>query len=430
LLGNPIRWVKLPTLHPRSLGTSAEVVSRRCRVSWQHIATLPEERATVNNDPLTAARSLSPTILRLRHETESRRRLPEPIVEGLRETRLCRLAVAEGLQGLATPTPAALAAYEALAYAEPSVSWIVWNNALPCLLGRYLDPAARGEIFRDPQWLYACSTRPTGRAVVDRAGYRVEGRWSLVSGCELAEWILLLCVVEENGAPRMVQPNVPETRFLFVRRGDYEILDTWHVGGLRGTGSHDVVVKGRHVPRARTLSPGDPSTLEGPLGRTPIICVMDAGYGAQALGVGQRAVDTLVEITKTKVAADSGQALRDQPAVLEAITRHNAALDAARSYLRSRVDELWQIARSSAPSLDAIAAVWAAGHHAADAGKAAVEAMYAAGGTSSLYNDCPLERAHRDMHAMLRHIVVQPFWLADAGRVKLGVTPTHPLFAL
>ncbi len=260
----------------------------------------------MNNDALTAARALVPTILRLRHETETQRRLPEAIVAGLREARLCRVAVAEALQGLEMAAPAALAVYEALAYAEASVGWIVWNNALPCFLSRYLEPAARREIFRDPTWLYAGSTRPTGRAAVDGDGYRIDGRWSLVSGCELAEWLLMLCVVEENGVPRMAAPQVPETRFVFVRRGHYEIVDTWQVGGLRGTGSHDVVVKGQRVPAAHTLSPANGSTLEGPLGRMPIICVMDAGYGAQALGVGQRAVDTLVELTKTKVAAELG----------------------------------------------------------------------------------------------------------------------------
>jgi indole-3-acetate monooxygenase len=55
--------------------------------------------------------------------------------------------------------------------------------------------------------------------------------------------------------------------------------------------------------------------------------------------------------------------------------------------------------------------------------------MYAAGGASSLYTSCPLERAHRDIHAMSRHMVAQAFWLENAGRVKLGMSPTHPLFA-
>ena len=246
-------------------------------------------------------------------------------------------------------------------------------------------------------------------------------------GCELAEWLMLLCVVEENGKTRMVSAKEPETRFVFERRGSFEILDTWHVGGLRGTGSHDVVVKGVHVPRSHTLSPAEPSTLAAPLGRIPIICSMAAGYGAQALGIGQCAVDTLVELSKTKVSPDSGTAIGERPELLEAIVRQEAALDAARIYLRSRVEALWRAVASGAPAkLDGISAVWAAGLHAADAGLAAVQTMYAAGGATSLYTDCPLERAHRDIHAMLRHIVAQPFWLWDAGRVKVGANPDAP----
>jgi hypothetical protein len=34
------------------------------------------------------------------------------------------------------------------------------------------------------------------------------------------------------------------------------------------------------------------------------------------------------------------------------------------------------------------------------------------------------------MHAMRRHIVGQALWLEDAGRVKLGAAPTHPLYAV
>ena len=161
----------------------------------------------MKTDALAAARELAPTILRSRNQTEVDRRLAEPIVERLRDARLCRMALGEEIDGLEASTSAMLDVYEALAYAEASVAWIVWNNALPCFLSRYLDPKTRREIFRDPRWLYASSTRPTGKAVVDGKGYRIDGRWSLVSGCELAEWILLLCVVEENGKPRMLAPN-------------------------------------------------------------------------------------------------------------------------------------------------------------------------------------------------------------------------------
>jgi alkylation response protein AidB-like acyl-CoA dehydrogenase len=385
----------------------------------------------MENDAITAARELAPLITRLRHETEANRLIAPPVVDRLRATRLGRLSVARELAGLELPTAAGLEVYEELAAAEASVAWIVWNNSLPCFLGRYLDRAARAEIFADPDWLYAISTRPTGRAVVAGDGYRIEGRWALVSGCELAEWIALLCVVVEDGQPRMIAPGVPETRFLFVRRGDYEILDTWRVGGLRGTGSHDVVVGGRPVSRERTFAPGDPSTLDGPLGRIPIIATMAAGYAAQMLGVARTAVDTLFELAKTKITPVPTPDPRDRPALQVAIAIRPAALEAARSHLRSRTRRLWDTAAGgAAPTIEAISDLWTAAHHAVWVARDAVDAMYEAGGTSSLYVDCPLERAHRDVHAMLRHLVGQPSWLEDAGRVRLGMAPQHPLYAI
>jgi hypothetical protein len=30
----------------------------------------------------------------------------------------------------------------------------------------------------------------------------------------------------------------------------------------------------------------------------------------------------------------------------------------------------------------------------------------------------------------MQHITLQPFWLEQAGRVGLGLEPTHPLFRL
>ena len=56
--------------------------------------------------------------------------------------------------------------------------------------------------------------------------------------------------------------------------------------------------------------------------------------------------------------------------------------------------------------------------------------MYAAAGTSSLYVDHPIERAHRDIYAVMQHVILQPLWLEEAGRVKLGLEPENPLFGI
>ena len=291
----------------------------------------------MQGEALEAARRLLPQITQLRDTTESQRRIADPLVDALRKARLCRGAVPAALGGLELGGIEALEIYELLARAEASVAWIVWNNALPCFFARFFRPETRAEIFARSEWLYASSTRPSGRATITGDAYRVNGRWALVSGCELAEWLALRCTIEEDGAPRMLRPNVPETRFVWLHRSDVEILDTWHTGGLRGTGSHDVTVKDKLVPQRHTLSPVDGSTLAGTIGRVPIIGNMAAGYGAQLLGMGEASIAALVELTASKPVVDPGPALGERPVVLAAIAEHRTRLAAAREHLHGSV---------------------------------------------------------------------------------------------
>ena len=384
----------------------------------------------METESLATARSLLPLIRNLRDETESGRKIAPGIVDALRAARLCRIAVPRELDGLALSPLEALNIYELLAGAEASVAWIVWNNTLPCFFGRFLTPAVRAEVFGNRNWLFAGSTRPSGRAAVAGDDFRVNGRWSLVSGCEISEWLALRCVVEENGQPRMLQPNAPETRMIWVRRADVQILDTWHTGGLRGTGSHDIVIRDKLVPRRFTSSPLDGSSLEGTLGRVPIVCNMSAGFAAQLLGMGAAAVDSFIALAANKPVVDPGPALGERPTVLAAIASHRASLAAARARLHDCVAGLWSAAEQGSASLNDIAEVYGAAHHAMAEGRAAINAMYALGGASSLYTSSPLERAHRDMHAMAAHVIAQPMWLEDTGRVLTGGKPTNPLFAI
>src|SRR5262245_47080344 len=194
------------------------------------------------NEIVTVAESLLPLIRELRHTTENDRRIADPIVQALRKNGLCRMLLDN--RGRPQHTPEEwLRVLEILAGAEASVSWFVWNNTLPCLWARFLDDPGRARVFGDSRRLFAGSTRPTGRAVPAQDGFRLSGRWSLVSGCELADYLHLLSLVYEDGAPCMLAPGQPDLRGFFVPRGHYTILDTWYVGGLRGSGSHDIVVE-------------------------------------------------------------------------------------------------------------------------------------------------------------------------------------------
>jgi alkylation response protein AidB-like acyl-CoA dehydrogenase len=380
---------------------------------------------------LAAASNLRGLILENRHETESNRQVAEPVIQALVTSGLGRLALPVENGGLSVPPADALAIFETLAEAEASVAWIAWNSSLPCWFARFLAEDVRKEVFGDSDALYACSTRPSGRATKNGDSYTVNGRWSLVSGCMHAAWIPVMCMVEEDGEVQMLAPNAPHMRLLFVPREEHEILDTWHVGGLRGTGSHDSVLKDSSVPEPRSFAMGDPSLMDSPMGRMPIFGTMSAGCAAICLGITKSSLQALLDLGTEKAPIDGGPGLRDRAPVQSLVARVETQLEAMRERLRSTCETLWSSANSDDEiSSGDIAALLSTAITTAQQCRAAVTEIYAAAGTSSLYTDSPIERAHRDIHAVLQHIALQPFWLEQAGRVRLGLEPTHPLFRL
>ncbi len=382
------------------------------------------------NDPLQAARDLRPTIWEARQETEQARRLAPAVVEGLLETGLCRLAVPASVGGHEADPLVALEIYEELASAEASVAWIVWNNALPCFSSAVFPDRMRTELFSDTKRLFANSTRPSGKAVVTDKGFRVSGRWSLVSGCELADWIPVMCIVMEGDEPRRLDIGLPEARMMYVPKGSYTVLDTWHVSGLRGTGSHDVVMEDVFIPAERTYSFFDPIQLDRPLYRMPFMATMAAGCAAICLGLAKTASSTLLELALTQQKVDLGPGLKDRPAVQTLVATSTAELDAARLLLHTTLGDIWKICNRGGSATDEqCARLWRSALHTAKVAKTAVTAMHEAAGTAALYEDCPIERAHRDIHTVAQHVILSPMWLEEAGRVSLGLTQKNPLFS-
>ena len=381
------------------------------------------------NEIVTSAERLIPLICELRHTTEQDRRIAAPIVQALRESDLCRMLLDTGAPPLYTPEEW-LSILETLAGVEASVSWLIWNNTLPCFWARFLDAAGRERIFGDVRRLFAGSTRPTGQAVTTGSGFRLSGRWSLVSGCELADYVHLMSLVHEDGRPRMLAPGQPDLRVLFVPKGSYDILDTWHVGGLRGSGSHDVVVDDVFVPVGDSLAPTPPVASNSPLAQLPIIPMMVAGIGAQFLGMARAAITVTIEILRNKVSVDPGASIRERPSVLADIASYSAAVAASGSHLHASMAAMWDKVRHQLPTAEDRAALYRPGLYAATVARAGVVAMHAAAGTPALYIDCPLERTIRDLQTMERHIAAQPLWLEDAGRVLVGHEPINPLFTI
>ena len=125
-----------------------------------------------------------------------------------------------------------------------STSWCysIWASH-NWLVALFPEEAQEEYWADDPNTLSSTSFNPArGKLEAAEGGYLLSGQWDFSSGCDAAAWALLIAVGDTG--PRM----------LLMPRRDYEIMDTWFVSGLKGTGSKDIVVKPVFVPEYRTVS--------------------------------------------------------------------------------------------------------------------------------------------------------------------------------
>jgi alkylation response protein AidB-like acyl-CoA dehydrogenase len=382
---------------------------------------------STNSALLQVARAIRPRIIAERDRIETARRIPEDIAQDLAGAGFFRMFLPEAYGGLDLVPMQAMEIFEELARADASVAWCVWNSNTHWTIAQLSREVAR-TIHADPEVVTANSTRSSGQAQVVTDGYRVSGRWSMVSGCELAAWMVLLCIVHENGKPRLTPGGAPESRFMILPSAACEIVDTWTVGGLRGTGSHDVVVRDVFVPTDYGSGFTDPHVLPGYRYRIPPFSRVIPGLGAMALGIARTAIETFSEIAGAKTPQRTTQMLRDNHGAQGRASQAEALVRSARLFLLDSLDQLWsRLIATGEVAIEARADVRLAASHAVASAVQVVDLLYIGAGASSLYASCPLERAFRDVHAITLHIGVHPRVMETTGRVLFGLEPDTPL---
>jgi alkylation response protein AidB-like acyl-CoA dehydrogenase len=375
-----------------------------------------------------AVREVCSVAIAHREVTEDTRKLAPEVVEKLITHKLFRLGLPKSLGGWEDNPVEVLKAYEELGSAEAAVAWIAWNNHLACTFGRFLDESSMNEIYSNPSHVYANSTRPEGFAKVVPGGYMVSGQWTLVSGCELADWFALRCLVLSEDLPSKLGPGA-KLKIVYLPKDAITVIDTWNVGGLKGTGSHDVKVKEIFVPQNYAVDFDSEVHIDHAYSRLPIGCMNSAGCAAMALGIVKSAIDELIKMGHERVTPGKNPDLRDRPPVQVVVADSVAIISATRSHLYDCVNRLWEESLDGNTFSDTLLAdVWTAAHKAATTARSTMSDIYAVAGTSSLYTKSPIERAHRDIHAVLQHGIIQPHWMNQAGMAYLGLKPSAAMF--
>lgn len=372
---------------------------------------------------LETAREFRPRILALHEQIEAGRRLPEELAQELARAGFFRATLPAAYGGLDLGPLEALEVFEELARAEASVAWCVWNANVNWITA-HLPLETAHVLFADPTVMFANSTQPAGRAMVVEGGYRVSGRWSLVSGCQASTWLTLLAVVHKHAEPERTPSGPPEMRFMMLPTAACEIIDTWTASGLRGSGSHDVAVQDVFVPAAFSSSYSDPLVLTEPRYQCPPLTRVGPGLGAIALGIARGAIETLIALAAEKPQVSGRATLRHDAGAQSQLAQAEALVRSARLYLFDALGRVWDdvLADGEAP-LESRAHARLATWNAVTSAVRAVDLVYLTGGATSLYATCQIERAFRDVHAITQHIGAHPRTLELAGQILYGLEP-------
>ena len=204
--------------------------------------------------------------------------------------------------------------------------------------------------------------------------------------------------------------------------GKAQILDTWSVNGLRGTGSHDIAVENLLVPADDSFDIflGKPS-IASPSFAEPLLYAA-LHIGAVAIGIAQRAVTEIVALANTnKRRLYASSSLAESPLFQYRVGHADASLRAARELLRNQADAVWNSAIAGRPvSPPERALVMGSIGWAAHTSAAVVDSCYKAGGGTSPYDSSPLQRCMRDIQTLTQHAAVAESWLTSAGASVLG----------
>ncbi len=374
---------------------------------------------------IEAVRSLEPIIASYRDEAERNRQLSRPVFEALADAGLFKLLVPQKFGGLETDLKTFIQVIEEVSRIDSAAGWCLSIGAVQGRWAAYLHDDVARAIFEPPRALMAGAATPSGRAVVVQGGYRMTGRWSFGSGITYSDWVHANCLVFEGDQPRSGTNGATEVRNLVLPTTDCEIVDTWHTGGLRGTGSFDFVVNDVFVPEERSFLGFTPISIRpGTLYAMPVFSVFPISIAAVPLGLARAAIETLLELAEAKTPTGSGSLLRERASVQSDLARAEALVRAARALLLEVAQELWETTEQTGEtSMRLRALVRLACAHVAISSAQAVDLMYTAGGASSLREDNRLERLFRDVHAAAQHLAVIPHNFELAGKVLFGINP-------
>ena len=140
---------------------------------------------------METARELRHKLGDYRDQIDRERRLPDALVDAMREAGLFGLWLPKALGGAELGLVDFVRVIEKFAEADGSIGWCATIGAgYGRLAGSLREDDVAREIFGSGRAIIAGTITPTGKAIAVEGGYRITGRWSYGSFIEHSDWVL------------------------------------------------------------------------------------------------------------------------------------------------------------------------------------------------------------------------------------------------
>jgi 3-hydroxy-9,10-secoandrosta-1,3,5(10)-triene-9,17-dione monooxygenase len=390
----------------------------------------------VSPDELVARATAMRETLRARQdECEALGRLPDATAQDYVDAGFFRVLQPRRFGGYEFGLDTFLRITAELSRGCPSSGWVYGLMAGHNLVVALFEEQGQIELFGDGDFRCPLSNLPAPAVEVD-GGYVVSGGWDYSSGCDVATHFIGGVTVAGGAGD-----DVVDTRWVAMRRDQYEIIDNWNTLGMRGTGSRRVVVHDLFIPVHHTVPSPNPfrpvvefpgrDVHDNPIYRAgPLVPLLISEPAAVALGIGQAAIDEYIDVLTSRHQYGPASPLRAD------LTMFQRILGQATALVDTAEAALWHVARSWTEQSEEAAAT---GVPVSDENERrlilveqqvielcsqAVELVFRTGGSSAARKGERIERYFRDLNMVRTHVTLQyeRTW-ENVGQMRLGRPP-------
>jgi alkylation response protein AidB-like acyl-CoA dehydrogenase len=377
-----------------------------------------------HDEIMRRAAAISPTLDAHARECDAARQLTPESMAALTDAGMFRIPQPRRVRGYELSLRTLADTVTFLSESCPSSGWVLMvMGAHHWCMGSFSE-AAQDDVFGDGRdGLVAGTLSSQGTASAVDGGFSVHGRWQFCSGVDHAHWVILGCA-----DPSTHRPSV----HLVVPRADLEVDDTWHVMGLQGTGSKDVVAHNVFVPSHRALDTRILFRGAGPhagnhptnLYRLSAEAMLSVSVATAVLGSAKFALRQFVERTMERRVILTGARKAEHGPTQVRLSEAAAEIHSADLLLHDVLGEFDRL-MTTGETFDndhRVRAKWQAAY-AAELCRRAVARMFSGSGAHAVYTPSALQAAFRNVNVGAQHASIDFDNSAEAyARARLGLS--------